>query len=150
MDGLLDHFIQVSEDLRRNVDWRLDNCHLQTESKTMNVTDQRKRRAWLRRCCSRHMSGQKPFSRFQPPRRSHSIKLTCLGKLQRNRPIRLTQCCTKFKSFGNKPFCSKYFHIQSFKCECYIIMQMKHSKNLNPERPELGTTLSSPNWSMAS
>ena len=28
-----------------------------------------------------------------------------------NRPIRLTQCCTQFKSFGNKAFCSKYFHI---------------------------------------
>ena len=28
-----------------------------------------------------------------------------------HRPIRLTQCCTQFKSFGNKTFCSKYFHI---------------------------------------
>ena len=30
----------------------------------------------------------------------------------------------------------------SFKCECYIIMQIKLTKNLNPERFELGTTLS--------
>ena len=34
------------------------------------------------------------------------------------------------------------YHISiSFKCECYFIMQMKHTKNLNPERFELGTTL---------
>ena len=30
----------------------------------------------------------------------------------------------------------------SFKCECYIIMQMQHTKNLTPERFELGTTSS--------
>ena len=30
----------------------------------------------------------------------------------------------------------------SFKCERYIIMQMKHTKNLNPKTSELGTTLS--------
>ena len=30
----------------------------------------------------------------------------------------------------------------SFQCEWCIIMQMKHTKNLNPERSELGTTLS--------
>ena len=35
----------------------------------------------------------------------------------------------------------------SFKCECYIIMQVQHTKNLNPERFELGTTLSYPNRS---
>ena len=28
-------------------------------------------------------------------------------------------------------------------------MQMKHTKNLNLKRPELGTTLSEPNWSVA-
>ena len=28
-----------------------------------------------------------------------------------NRPIRLTQCCTEFKPFGNKTFCFKNFHI---------------------------------------
>ena len=37
----------------------------------------------------------------------------------------------------------------SFKCECYIIMQMKHTKNLNPERSELGKTLSQPNRSIS-
>ena len=35
----------------------------------------------------------------------------------------------------------------SFKCECYIIMQMQYTKNLNPERLELGTTMSEPHWS---
>ena len=30
----------------------------------------------------------------------------------------------------------------SFKCECSIIMQMQHTKNLDPERFELGATLS--------
>ena len=28
----------------------------------------------------------------------------------------------------------------SFKCECFIVMQIQHTKNLNPERFELGTT----------
>ena len=28
-----------------------------------------------------------------------------------NRPIRLTQCCTQFKPFGNKTFCFRNFHI---------------------------------------
>ena len=36
----------------------------------------------------------------------------------------------------------------SFKCECFIVMQIQHTKNLNPERSELGTTLSWPNWSI--
>ena len=30
----------------------------------------------------------------------------------------------------------------SFKCECHILMQLQHTKNLNPGRFELGTTLS--------
>ena len=41
---------------------------------------------------------------------------------------------------GIKRFVASIF--MSFKCECYIIMQMKHTKNLNSERSELGTTLS--------
>ena len=41
-----------------------------------------------------------------------------------------------------------YFMSISFKCECYIIMQMQRSKNLNPERIELVTTLSWPNRSI--
>ena len=41
-----------------------------------------------------------------------------------------------------------YFISISFKCECYIIMQMQHSKNLNPERIELVTTLNWPNRSL--
>ena len=58
-----------------------------------------------------------------------------------DRPIRPTQCCTQFKSFvGIKCFVPSISI--SFQCECYIIMQMKHTKNLNPERSELGTTLS--------
>ena len=28
----------------------------------------------------------------------------------------------------------------SFKCECFIVMQIQHTKNLNPERFELGTS----------
>ena len=35
----------------------------------------------------------------------------------------------------------------SFKCECYIIMQIQHTKNLNPERFELRRILSGPNRS---
>ena len=57
-----------------------------------------------------------------------------------SRPIRITQCCTEFKSFGNKRF-DRSLSI-SFKCECYIIMQLQHTKNLNPERFKLDTTLS--------
>ena len=30
----------------------------------------------------------------------------------------------------------------SFKCECHIIIQIQYTKNLNPGRFELGTTLS--------
>ena len=30
----------------------------------------------------------------------------------------------------------------SFKCECHIIMQIQYTKNLNPGRSELSTTLS--------
>ena len=55
------------------------------------------------------------------------------------RPIRLTQCCTQFKPFGNKTFVSGISI--SFKCECHIIMQMQYTKNLIPGRFELGTTL---------
>ena len=57
-----------------------------------------------------------------------------------NRPIRLTQCCTQFKPFGNKTFCFRNFH--TFKWECHIIMQIQYTKNLNPGRFELGKTLS--------
>ena len=31
--------------------------------------------------------------------------LTC------NRPVRQTQCCTQFKSFGNKTFCFRNFYM---------------------------------------
>ena len=63
-----------------------------------------------------------------------------------DRLVSLNQCCTQFKSFGNKTVCSK--NSISFKCECCIILWMKHTKNLNPERFELGSALSSLNWSM--
>ena len=63
-----------------------------------------------------------------------------MGILLYNRPIRLTQCCTQFKPFGNKTFCFRNFH--TFKCECHIMMQIQYTKNLNPGRFELGTTLS--------
>ena len=32
----------------------------------------------------------------------------------------------------------------SFKCECHVIIQIQYTKNLNPGRFELGTTLSRP------
>ena len=58
-----------------------------------------------------------------------------LGPLQvpketgNNRPIRLTKCCTQFRSFGNKTFCSKYFHMNATLCKCNIYT--KNLKNLN-------------------
>ena len=39
-----------------------------------------------------------------------------------NRPIRLTQCCTQFKTLENKTFVSGIYI--SFTCEYHIIMQM--------------------------
>ena len=48
--------------------------------------------------------------------------------VKEHRPIRLTQCCTQFKPFI------------FFKCEFHLIMQIQCTKNLNPERSELGTT----------
>ena len=44
------------------------------------------------------------------------IKNVCFGNFEfrahtMNRPIRLTQCCTQFKPFGNKTFCFRNFHI---------------------------------------
>ena len=63
-----------------------------------------------------------------------------------DRPIRLTQCCTQFKPFGNKTFCFRNFH--TFKWECKIIMEIQYTKNLNPGRFGLGTTLSYPNRSI--
>ena len=44
----------------------------------------------------------------------------------KHRPIRLTQCCTQFRPFGNKTFCFKNFH--TFKWECHIIMQIQFYK----------------------
>ena len=46
------------------------------------------------------------------------------------RPIRLTQCCTQFKTSGNKKFCFRNFHIINL--ECHFIMQIQYTKNLNP------------------
>ena len=56
------------------------------------------------------------------------------------RPNRLTQCCTQFKPFGIKRFVPVISI--SFKYECYIIMQIQYTKNLNPGGFELGTALS--------
>ena len=68
-------------------------------------------------------------------RRLRSFKIYC-----NNRPNWLTQYCTQLKPFGKKRFVSGISI--SFKCECHILMQMQHTKNLNPGRFELGTTLS--------
>ena len=57
-----------------------------------------------------------------------------------NRPIRLTQCCTQFKSPGVKIHCVLYLHHNvafSFKC-----MEIPETKSFIPKGFELGTTLS--------
>ena len=57
-----------------------------------------------------------------------------------NWPIQQTQCCTQIYSnpLGIKRLVPSISI--SFKCELYIIMQMKHRKNPYIERFELGTT----------
>ena len=58
----------------------------------------------------------------------------------RNRPIRLTQCCTQFKSPGIKILCVLYLHYNvafSFKC-----MEIPKTKSFIPKGFELGTTFS--------
>ena len=63
-----------------------------------------------------------------------------------NRPIRLTQCCTQFKSPGVKIHCVLYLHHNvafSFKC-----MEIPETKSFIPKGFELGTTLSQPNRSI--
>ena len=57
-----------------------------------------------------------------------------------NRSIRLTQCCTQFKSPGVKILCVLYLHYNvafSFKC-----MEIPETKSFIPKGFELGTTLS--------
>ena len=39
------------------------------------------------------------------------LGLTMHHNHHHHRLIWPTQCCTQFKSFGNKTFCSKYFHV---------------------------------------
>ena len=58
----------------------------------------------------------------------------------RHRPIRLTQCCTQFKSPGVKILCAFYLHHNvafAFKC-----MEIPETKSFIPKGIELGTTLS--------
>ena len=38
------------------------------------------------------------------------LSLARFGELVKYRPIRLTQCCTQFKSPGDKILCEWYFH----------------------------------------
>ena len=59
-----------------------------------------------------------------------------------NGPNRLTQCVPNSNPLGIIFFVSGISI--SFKCECHIIIQMQYTKNLNPGRFELGTTLSQP------
>ena len=57
-----------------------------------------------------------------------------------NTPIRLTQCCTQFKSPGVKILCVLYLHYNvafTFKC-----MEIPEIKSFIPKGFELGTTLS--------
>ena len=61
-------------------------------------------------------------------------------KTYHNRPIRLTQCCTQFKSPGVKILCVLYLHYNvafTFKC-----MKIPETKRFIPRGFELGTTLS--------
>ena len=56
-----------------------------------------------------------------------------------HRPIRLTQCCTQFKSPGIKILCVFYLHYNVafiFKC-----MEIPETKSFIPKGFELGTTL---------
>ena len=65
----------------------------------------------------------------------------------KDRPIRLTQCCTQFKSPGVKILCVLYLHYNvafSFKC-----MEIPETKSFIPKGFELSTTLSWPNRSIA-
>ena len=76
-------------------------------------------------------------------RKSHAAQQTLnVRNVVSEGPIRLTQCFTQFKPFGNKTFSIVSGISISFKCECHIIMQMQYTKNLIPGRLELGTTLS--------
>ena len=56
------------------------------------------------------------------------------------KPIRLTQWWPNSNPLGITRFFFPNISV-SFKRECYILMQMQHTKNLNPERCELGS-----NW----
>ena len=55
-----------------------------------------------------------------------------------HRPIRLTQCCTQFKSPGDKILCVLYLHWHSHLND----MEIPETKRFIPEGFELGTTLS--------
>ena len=65
-----------------------------------------------------------------------------LWPLPLNRPIRLTQCCTQFKSPGVKILCVLYLHYNvafTFKIND---MEIPKTKRFNPKGFELGTKLS--------
>ena len=57
-----------------------------------------------------------------------------------NRPIRLTQCCTQFKSLGVKILCVMNFQDN----EAFTLndMEILRTKRFIPKRFELGTTMS--------
>ena len=55
-------------------------------------------------------------------------------KLGHNRPNRLTQCCTQFKSPGVKILCVLHLHLND--------MEIPETKRFIPKGFELGTTLS--------
>ena len=74
------------------------------------------------------------------------IKVKILSRTCFNRPIRLTQCCTQFKSPGVKILCVLYLHYNvafTFKC-----MEIPKTKSFIPRGFELGTTFSEPNRSI--
>ena len=55
-----------------------------------------------------------------------------------SRPIRLTQCCTQFRSLGVKVLCVFHLHDNIV----FNDMEILGTKHFIPKRFELGTTLS--------
>ena len=80
---------------------------------------------------------------------NYSVKILCLISSQGSSSIHLfglLNVVPNLNPLGIKRFVSGIS--VSFKCECNIIVQLQYTKNLNPGRFELGTTLSQPNRSI--
>ena len=77
---------------------------------------------------------------FSIPRHAHICMLMTPQYMHPPYQQTYSANCAQFKPFGKKTVLFQEF--PSFKCECHIIMQIQYTKNLNPRRFELGTTLS--------